>query len=45
MKQVLLIFLMLSMTRTYSHKDDFESNIKNTINTFFEGLYKEIQYF
>ena len=39
MQQVLLIFLMFSMTSTYSQKDDFESNIKNTINTFFEGLH------
>lgn len=39
MKQVLLIFLIFSMTNAYSQKEDFESNIKNTINTFFEGLH------
>ena len=39
MKQVLLIFLIFSMTNTYSQKEDVESNIKNTINTFFEGLH------
>ena len=30
---------MFSITGMYSQKDDFESNIKNTINTFFEGLH------
>ena len=40
MKQVFLIFLLFLMTSTYSQEEDFESNIKYTINTFFEGLHK-----
>jgi len=40
MKQVFLIFLLFLMTSTYSQEEDFESNILNTINTFFDGLHK-----
>ena len=30
---------MFSTSSTYSQKEDIERNIKNTINTFFEGLH------
>jgi len=39
MKQFVLIFLLCSLTDTYSQKEKLENNIKNTIHTFFEGMH------